>query len=1080
MFNRLLIANRGEVAVRIARTALDMGIETVVVHSEDDALSGHLHHSTIIHALHGRGPEAYLDIEQLVSVAEQLQCDAVHPGYGFLSENSTFARRCLDAGVTFVGPDPEIIDLFGNKLRARELAVSCGVPTNVGTWEAVSIGQAEEFMGTLGAGTAVMIKAVNGGGGKGMRLVDSLEGLGQAYERCKSEAQIACGSAELYVERYIPRARHIEVQIIGDGDQVSHLWDRECTLQRRQQKLVESAPSEGLSDSQREAILDYACKLARECAYSCLGTFEFLVDLDAEDCELVTFLEVNPRLQVEHTVTEEVLGLDLVQLQLELAGGKTLEELSLAQSQIPMPRGSALQLRINMEVMNDRGEPVATGGVIDSLTFPGGPGIRVDTFAYPGYRTVTSFDSLLAKLVVSSPVAGFAKLLPKVSRAIGEFDVDGVETNLSFIEKLLSHPAVMRGDISTRFVEEHITELLVDSSSGDTGELLSSTGHVAIRSPVQGVISDIRVSSGDLVTDGTELMLIEAMKLQHEVRSPCTGTVTDLLVEGGGKTTEGQILLRMEPVAVENPIEEVAHDLDLDTLREDLQEVAELRRSTLDDRRLQAVKYRRDRGQRTARENIEDLCDEGSFAEYGQLVVAYLHARKSDEELRAETPADGFIMGIATVHAEIFGAKAARVAVGSYDGSVMAGTQGHKNHQKTDRLFDLAGEHCMPLVLFAEGGGGRPREDPVTIAALENQTFRKLAELSGRVPLIGVVSGRCFAGNAALLGMVDVVIATENSNIGMSGPALIEAGGLGTFTPEEVGPIDVQHRNGVVDIRVDNEAEAVAAARKYLAYFQGKFDTWTAHDQRRLRHAIPEDRLRSYDVRDVIRLIADEDSVLELRTAYGRTYVTAFARVEGRSVGIIANNPAFNSGAIDADGADKAARFLRLCDAHGIPVVTLIDTPGIMVGPESEEAGMVRHSARMFVTAASLGIPIFAIVLRKAYGLGAMAAAGGHFKAPFFTIGWPSGELGGMGLEGGVQLAYKKELQAIDDPEERQAFFEERVQSRYRKGKASYIASYFELDAVIDPAESRRWIAQGLAATSDSLNSGTGRFIDTW
>ena len=1022
---------------------------------------------------------AYLDIEIIIAIAKQQHCDAIHPGYGFLSENSAFASRCSAEGIRFVGPSADNIALFGDKLQAKALARRCGVAVNAGTDGVTTLQQAKQFFAGLGPGAAMMIKAVAGGGGKGMRIVTKIEELEAAFQRCTTEAKAAFGNGDLYVERLIQHARHIEVQIISDGDAVSHLWERECTLQRQNQKLVEYAPSPSLTTEQRETVLAAATRMARESGYRNLGTFEFLLDLDRPgETDEITFLEANPRLQVEHTVTESVLGLDLVQIQLELAAGHSLAELSLTQDQIPTPRGYAAQLRINMETLDQQGRALPSGGHIDAFSPPQGPGVRMDTFAYAGYDTVPSYDSLLAKLIVHSPNAKFESLLARVNRASADFEIAGVTTNLSFLRRLLAHPRVVANDVHTRFIETHINELQSAAESFQT-EQTSHEGVITVHAPLQGIVSDVSVAVGDSVQAGTELVLIEAMKLQHEVRAASSGTVIEILLHSGERVNQGEPILLLSPseADAENPDNNTT--LDLDYLREDLQQLRELVNGTLDPARPNAVERRRNRGQRTARENLGDLCDPDSFIEYGQLAVAYLHARKSDAELRATTPADGFVMGIATINAHQFGDEPARVAVGSYDATVMAGTQGHKNHQKTDRLFDLAKDHRIPLVLFAEGGGGRPREDPVTIAALENQNFYKLAELSGKVPIVSVVSGRCFAGNAVLLGMADVIIATENSNIGMAGPALIEAGGLGSFSPEEVGPIHVQHANGVVDIRVENETEAVRVTKQYLSYFQGPIQDWQAADTRQLRHVIPENRLRAYDVRQVIQLLADTDSVLELRDGFGKAYVTALIRIEGRPMGVIANNPKFNAGAIDSDSADKAARFMRLCDAHGLPLVTLIDTPGIMVGPDAEKTALVRHSARLFLTAASISVPLFAVVLRKAYGLGAMAAAGGHFKKPFFTIAWPTGELGGMGLEGGVRLAYKKEMEAIDDPDARQAFFEERVASRYRKGKASYIASYFELDAVIDPAATRHWIMRGLSATADARSKHT-RFIDAW
>ena len=348
------------------------------------------------------------------------------------------------------------------------------------------------------------------------------------------------------------------------------------------------------------------------------------------------------------------------------------------------------------------------------------------------------------------------------------------------------------------------------------------------------------------------------------------------------------------------------------------------------------------------------------------------------------------------------------------------------------------------------------------VAGLDCMAFALFGGLSGLVPLVGITTGRCFAGNAALLGCCDVIIATEGSNIGMGGPAMIEGGGLGVYRPEEVGPMADQVPNGVVDIAVADEAEAVAAAKRYLSYFQGPIDQWECADQRRLRHALPENRLRVYDVRKVIDDLADTGSVLELRRAFGIGMVTSLARIEGRPVGILANNPAHLGGAIDSDGADKAARFLQLCDAFDVPVVFLCDTPGMMVGPEVEKTALVRHCSRMFVVGASLTVPFVTVVLRKMYGLGGQAMAGGSTRAPVFTVAWPTSEFGGMGLEGSVKLGFRNELAAIDDPAERKATFERMVASAYEHGKGVNMASHFEIDDVIDPSDTRRWIVRAL------------------
>ncbi|MCB0993407.1 MAG: biotin carboxylase, partial [Acidimicrobiales bacterium] len=484
---------------------------------------------------------------------------------------------------------------------------------------------------------------------------------------------------------------------------------------------------------------------------------------------------------------------------------------------------------------------------------------------------------------------------------------------------------------------------------------------------------------------------------------------------------------------------------------------------------------------RTARENIADLLDDGSFIEYGPLVLAAQRKRRTLQELIEKTPGDGLVGGIGTVGADRFDDP--RVAVMTYDYTVLAGTQGHMNHYKKDRLFELAERWKLPTIVFAEGGGGRPGDtDGTQVAGLDCLAFWIFGRLSGLVPLVGINTGYCFAGNAALLGMCDVVIATKGSNVGMGGPAMIEGGGLGVFHPSEVGPIEHQWPNGVIDIIVEDDAEAVEVAKKYLSYFQGPVDEWEAADQRRLRHVIPENRLRIYEVRDAIELIFDTDSVLELRRGFAPGMVTALARIEGRPVGVIANDPTHLAGAIDSDGADKASRFMQLCDAYDIPIVFLCDTPGIMVGPEAERSGTVRHASRMFVTGSSLSVPFCTIVLRKGYGLGAQAMAGGSFKAPVFIVAWPTGEFGGMGLEGAVKLGYRNELAAIEDPTERQAEYDKRVARMYEVGKGINFASVFEIDDVIDPADTRHWITGAfLAAGPPRPRDGKKRpMIDTW
>ena len=604
-----------------------------------------------------------------------------------------------------------------------------------------------------------------------------------------------------------------------------------------------------------------------------------------------------------------------------------------------------------------------------------------------------------------------------------------------------------------------------------------------IVSPMQGTVLFIDVEIGDDVALGQRVALIESMKMEHEILTTSSGTVQKIHIEVGETVSEEQNLISLMLKEVSKDTESSFTEIDLDFIRDDLEAVNERHALGLDHRRRKAVERRRASQQRTARENLDDLVDGNSYIEYGPLAIAPQRKRRTLEDLIENTPADGMIGGIAEVNGHLFPDENSQCVIMSYDYTVLAGTQGGQNHRKKDRLFEIAKRLELPVIFFTEGGGGRPGDtDGLQVAGLDCLAFGLWAELSALVPLVGINSGYCFAGNAAILGCCDVVIATENSNIGMGGPAMIEGGGLGTYDPKEIGPMEIQRYNGVVDISVIDEEEAVQVAKKYISYFQGPIADWECSDQRQLRHLIPENRLRVYDVREIIEVIFDSDSLLEIRKDFGLGIITTLARIEGQPVGVIANNPAHLGGAIDSDAADKASRFMQLCDAFDLPLVNLCDTPGFMVGPEAEKTGLVRHVSRMFVTARSMSIPTCTIVLRKAYGLGAQAMASGGFKFPLFTIAWPTSEFGGMGLEGAVKLGYRKELEAIEDLEERENAYQALVERMYEVGKGISMADHFEIDDVIDPMESRRWISQMLkAASSPKQRSGKKRpMIDTW
>ncbi|KXS13174.1 ClpP/crotonase [Gonapodya prolifera JEL478] len=1015
----ILIANRGEIALRIASAASSLNLRTVSVFSPDDSTS-----------LHTRKTDA-----AIVKAAKSVNAVAVHPGYGFLSESAELERRCKEEGVIFVGPRPEVFEVFGDKAKARELAMKCCVPTVPGTQRATTLDEAAWFAkGVFGSKEfkqgvygGIIVKALFGGGGRGMRIVTTPDALADAYARCKSEAKAAFGRDEVYVEALLAKARHIEVQII--------------------------APAPYLHPALSDALGKASVNMAMEVGYEGLGTWEFLVVGGEREDGKWFFIEANPRVQVEHTATEEILDVDLVSTQLHFALNPptALRDTVLGfgrQEDVPRPAGWAVQLRVNMEkVEMVQGTLLwvsTAGGVLASFEPPSGRGTRVDHTGYSGYRTNPNFDPLLAKVILSSP----RSLLSDVFRGC---------TTVRFLRAVLTDPAVVEmGDrsgkavgIHTRLIDDELDRLCKKAGwDGSTTAVAVSKplffsttvarsvqgppGTDPVVAPMQSTIVSIDVKVGDMVKKGQQVAVLNAMKMEHVAFAEVAGIVRNRRTRSGSHPS-------------------------------DLAETIRRHYNTMDEGRPDAVARRRKLNKRTARENIADLCDPGSFMECGGLVIAAQKARRSMEELQTDAGGwNGYVStsvswmiaifsGIGHVNGKHFEETRSRVMVFAYDYTVLAGTQGVFNHKKKDRMFQLAWEYPLPVVFYCEGGGGRPGdiESLSNSGGLDILTFRHFGRLSGLVPMIGITTGYCFPGNTALLGTCDVIIATEGSKIGMGGPAMIEGGGLGVFKPTEVGPVEVQNFNGYVLVK--DGTEATATAKKYLSYFQGPLREWRCADQRLLRSDIPENRLRTS---------FDEGSILELRPQWAVGMVTAFARIEGRAVGLLANNCTHLGGAIDADGGDKAARFMQLCDAYDIPIVSLCGTHGFMVGPE---------------------IPLgsfFTIVLRKGYGLGAQAMCGGSFHGPLFT-----GR--GMGLEGAVRLAYRNELAAIKDPQERLAAENAALAQLYESGKSLRAAESLNIDNVIDPAVSRKWIMSGLKAGVNGKGYVPGQAkrrpcVDTW
>ena len=1110
--HRVLISNRGEIAIRIAKAAAALGMESVGVYAPVDALSLHTRSASQAKEIRNGAAEnpvaAYLDAEAQVAIAKETGCDCVHPGYGFLAENAPFAERCAAAGLAFVGPSPTVLALFGDKVRARALAQSLDIPVVPGSDGPVaSANDASAAAERLGY--PVMLKAAAGGGGRGMRLVDSAADMAEAFERCQSEARAAFGDGALFVEKQVRRPRHIEVQILADRHgNVVHLHERDCSVQLRHQKVVETAPAPGLEDALRQRILADAIKLAQAAEYVNAGTVEFLVEPESGG---YYFIECNPRIQVEHTVTEQVTGVDLVEAQFRIAAGASLESLGLGdQRAIGAPRGFAVQARV-----------VARGtGSLSAYKEPSGPGIRVDACGYVGYAPPPQFDPLLAKVVCSSSsAASFASAVDRTARALDEFHIGGVATNLGQLRAILCHPTVRAGDARTSLLAEEPALLATvgdgagngalalmrqqatamgvaantSTASGATAPALEvESGQEAVACPMAGSVLEVRAQDGDRVSAGDTLLVVSAMKMESEVTAPCDGVLAAMQALSPGDTVDaGQVFAAIAPAAgAKRHVASVE-----ETWAPMLEDVATMQRLALE--RLApgsqdpGVVRQRGRGKLTCRERIDLLLDDGSFREVGS--IAGFASYDDEGAITAFTPANhvggwGKIEGrSAIVCADDFTSRG-----GHADGAIGA---------KSGYLDRLALEMRTPSIRLLDGssGGGSVA---AMVPAQKKQGESTAKESSGAikagrprvaggggsflpghlgsamyteqlstVPVVNMLLGSVVGIGAAkaVLGHFSVMV-RDIAQLFVAGPPVVQHAMGYDITKEDLGGWHIHCRNGSVDNLAEDEEEAAQLTRRFLSYLPSsvyetppvlppRSDDPPERRDEELFTLIPRKRTTTFDMRKAIRLMADKDSFFEVGPLWATDQITGFARFNGHPLGVIASNSQHaNGGALTADGCSKLTRHLDLCDLFHLPVLNLVDNPGFAVGLEHEITGTIRRGGEWMVAFSQVTVPIFTVVMRRSFGV-----AGNNYATPrsrpSVRVAWPAADVGGIPPEGGIEAAYKRQLAEAEDPRALRDELMARIESA--RGPVGPL-SKFQIEELVDPRDTRRLICEWL------------------
>jgi acetyl/propionyl-CoA carboxylase alpha subunit/acetyl-CoA carboxylase carboxyltransferase component len=1110
VFKRVLIANRGEIAIRIARAAAALDVQSVAVYAAVDALSLHTRVANASHALEGDDVRAYLDVGRVVAAATATGCDCVHPGYGFLAESAAFARACHAAGITFIGPHPDAIDLFGDKLKARALAQSLGIPVLPGS--PTPLRSADEAIAVArDLGYPVMLKAAAGGGGRGMRAVADANEMPEALARCQSEAEAAFGDRAVFVEKLVARPRHIEVQVLGDSTgNLVHLYERDCSVQLRNQKVIEIAPAPGLDPELRDRILSAAIRLAKAARYANAGTVEFLVSPERGE---FFFIECNPRIQVEHTVTEQVTGVDLVEAQFRLAAGASLESLGMPnQRAIVPPRGFAVQSRI-----------VAQGvGTLTAYKEPSGPGVRVDACGYLGYTPPPQFDPLLAKLVGQSNSSGtFESAVDRSLRALTEFHIGGLPTNVAQVRAILSNAAFRAGDARTSLLAEvpalmqardmspagGATLTLLDQQAAALGggtakrpanepavpQLSVQDGQQGVESPMAGTVLEVSVAQGAVVTAGETLAIVTAMKMETAVMAPCAGTVTEMQrLKAGDTVAMGQVIAVIAPGETNGAVANarLSGDQTWAPLLAEvgaLQDIAHARFAP--DSRDPGVVRQRSRGKLTCRERIALLLDEGTFREVGSLAG---FASYDDEGAVADfTPANhvggwGKIDGRAgIVCADDFTSRG-----GHADGAIGA-KSGYLDRLSTElripsvRLLDgsSGGGSVAAMVPQQQKSGeseakessgaikaGRPRVTGGGGSFLPGHLGSEMyARQLSTVPVVNMLLGSVVGIGAAkaVLGHFSVMV-RDIAQLFVAGPPVVSHAMGYDITKEDLGGWHIHCRNGSVDNLAETEQEAAAMTKRFLSYLPPSVyeappvlepNPADPPDRRddELFTLIPRKRTTTFDMRRAIRLMADADSFFEIGSLWGTDQIVGFVRFNGHPLGVIASDSRHvNGGALTADGCDKLKRHLDLCDLFHVPVLSLIDNPGFAVGLEHEIAGTIRKGGEWMVAFAQVNVPIFSVLMRRSFGV-----AGNNFATPLgrasVRVAWPAADVGGIPPEGGIEAAYKRQLAEAADPAALRAEINARIESA--RGPIGPL-NRFQIEEMIDPRDTRRLVCE--------------------